>query len=307
MMAVVDSVTGMVYWVPAEYQAPMQPRFAPVVMPYRFLRPIAPAMAPAQPTTSGPVVNTTVFVRGVPRESTTQTVETHFKIYGDIVSCHVIRHKDASTNKGIAFVKFHDHAAAQRAIDCNNPGVMDQREIFAEWAHPKRTTTSASRPVPVPDQPIALEYMPRPNAPEYIPRPNAPHLYLAPPATHLINSPSFFPAPSPVMPAITYSNAHLPWMVTPGASSSSMVPYGSYNPSFIHVVGFPHPDNFSGSAYGQEISLARSPNYFPVVDYNPGGASAPAVSSEEETPSPSFVAEESTSQSRKGKESSDDS
>jgi hypothetical protein len=39
MMAVVDPVTGMVYWVPThEYQAPVQAPFAPVVMPYRYVR-----------------------------------------------------------------------------------------------------------------------------------------------------------------------------------------------------------------------------------------------------------------------------
>jgi RNA recognition motif-containing protein len=146
----------------------------------RLLRPVAPAVAPAQSA----VVNTTVFVRGVPREATTQSVETHFRIYGDIASCHVIRHKDASTNKGIAFVKFHDPAAAQRAILCNNPGVMDQREVFAEWAHPKPSATSASRSAP--DQPP---------------------VFLPPPAT-------FFPPP-PLMPTITF-----PWIVTPGATSS---------------------------------------------------------------------------------------
>lgn len=112
------------------------------------------ALPAGQPVNNPPVstmqVNTTVFVRGIPWEATTQTVENHFKIYGTIETCHVIRHKDASTNKGIAFVKFHDAGAAHRAVGCNNPGVMDQREIYAEYARPRTTSASSSSLSPSP-------------------------------------------------------------------------------------------------------------------------------------------------------------
>lgn len=105
---------------------------------------LAAAGQMSNPPVSTMQVNTTVFVRGIPWEATTQTVENHFKVYGTIETCHVIRHKDASTNKGIAFVKFHDAAAAHRAVGCNNPGVMDQREIYAEYARPRTTSSSSS-------------------------------------------------------------------------------------------------------------------------------------------------------------------
>lgn len=214
----------------------------------RLLQPVN--VTPQLPVTVGvPVeINTTVFVRGIPREATTQTVEGHFKTYGEILSCHVIRHKDASTNKGIAFVKFRDATAAQRAINCNHPGVMDQREVFAEWAHP-RPASSASRALP--DQQVVAGASSAP-----------PHVYFTSPAAgHVMSNPRFLP----------FGNVQ-PWVV--GGSSSAVAPYGS--PYGGHVLGFPAHAGFSGREnYGQELFPA---SYIPVntgyVSAAPGVISA---------------------------------
>lgn len=161
---------------------------------------LRPVMAHQQQAAVGlPVeMNTTVFVRGIPREATTQSVESHFRVHGEILSCHVIRHKDASTNKGIAFVKFREAAAAQRAINGNHPGIMENREVFAEWAHPRPATSAR----PVPDQHI-------PPPPVYFPFPRLVPSFPAP--YQVLGFPAYFPIEQP-----PHTTTHLP-----GPSSSS--------------------------------------------------------------------------------------
>nr|PNR29327.1 hypothetical protein PHYPA_028019 [Physcomitrium patens] len=264
-----DTVTGMVYWIPVEYSAAASvPAYAPLVVPpYTYIRSIPAVVPQAQPAYSTdratvliPDINTTVFVRGIPREATTQTVGHHFKIFGPIQSCHVIRHKDASTNKGIAFVKFYDAVAAQRAIDCTNPGVMEQREIFAEWAHPK--------PYPSPSQFDSSSLLPlQASADAHNSRL---HLCLPSPVSHLRSPIAFIPTGQSTI-AAPYVNS--PWIPSPrSATSFAVAPFGSHFLPGNHVLGFPYADFGTSVALWRTPGAAlgvysRSPVYVPVTEH----------------------------------------
>lgn len=213
----------------------------------RLIQPL-PAVIPPL-FTAAPVlpVNTTVFVRGIPWEATTQTVENHFKVYGTILTCHVVRHKDASTKKGIAFVKFEEAAAAQRAVNYNSPGVMDHKEVFTEFARPKPPGGKRFLEWPQPGEPVIAGNFCPPNAsPQlYLPSSSSqinPLLYSnhylgGHPSYQLVSNRSFC---NQVVAAAVPTPSQTSWTLAQGAGSS--VPYGYVQGAY--VLGVPTPAGF---------------------------------------------------------------
>ncbi|MCH85816.1 RNA-binding protein 24-A-like, partial [Trifolium medium] len=83
------------------------------------------------------LTNCKLFVGNVPWTTRSETVQWHFKRFGEIIETVIILDRDSGLSKGCAFVNFCDPESANRAVNYKGRIVIDGREANWSLARPK--------------------------------------------------------------------------------------------------------------------------------------------------------------------------
>ena len=68
-----------------------------------------------------------LFVRGISRATSSDTLRGYFNKYGDVISCVVAKDRFNGSSRGFAFVSFSDHSAFDKAL--NDTHVILERKV----------------------------------------------------------------------------------------------------------------------------------------------------------------------------------